>query len=207
MRNNIFVITACLVLVSACGTSNGSTGASGQVVRQKALESSKVSDKFFDQFKYEVQGSCNDPGHLLFREAYSWSMAILDTKKDDQPVTAELSVQLMDDQSYFASYIEVATIKGIPNSGNWEGYEIFKKRVSGTYKIEGDTIYLSDLGYGRATTNLFRESEKPAQAIEFHITKALNDPSITSKILILGGSSTNVPANEVSINQFCGIKE
>jgi len=167
------------------------------------LSQGAFAENYYDQFKFGVNGTCEDIHNLWFKSTNSWENLILDRPADDKLVVASLSLQLFDDLSYWASYSEMKVIVQDHNSISYE--ILFTKTIEDFWRVDGDQLYLQNLGSAVPTEHKSYDKTYPAFKLVFD--RNLNHTNLKGNEMVLSVSQTNVGPRGISMNEYCGIED
>lgn len=164
------------------------------------------NQNYFDQFLYQITGSCEDIKTVWFYAAGSWKEFDLGFENNDseggRPMVARLHLQLFKDGTYWVRYSESVIVESTPSQTRYETK--FQTVKEGQWQVDQEKIVLEGLGVG-VPTKIKLNSGYVADGIAFALTQLLNDPRALGKTTLIGKMGTNNGPRGKSIREFCGL--
>ncbi len=153
-----------------------------------------------EYFLFAPQGSCEDMKSLRFQHAYSFKIP-LGTNLQQEPLEAELDLNLFPDGTFWARYSEKAHTD-IQYRNGWRtsfARTEFEKVLEGRWSLKGKKIIIPGLGVGVLPD--IQDSHRPDFPLT--MTETLNDPRMRNRTFPMARSFTNIGPKGVSILQYC----
>lgn len=166
------------------------------------MNTAAFANSAYNEFKFEVVGKCSEINTVGFFAITSHDMNVLGEDSKGHLVMFDLLVQLFDDGTYYAEYVE-STWKTMEY-----GVHSFEHSISGKWSVNAkNEIEMAGLGVGRIVNyegKLMGREYKTA--ISFQLNVAFNDLRAKGQQFILGHSYISTGPKGVSINQYCGVE-
>jgi hypothetical protein len=156
------------------------------------LLATSASAGYYDPFLYRVNGDCSHIEAMQFEENYSWGLAYL-----GGDAYAGVTLQIFSDHTYWARYDEVTPVSETQYD------ETFSKTLSGHWKLDGDRIAFSGLGYG-APAKYVTEEGKAYDSIGLRVTRVIHDPRVVRSAMNVAQAWGNDGPRGETAAQYCG---
>ncbi|MBC7384941.1 MAG: hypothetical protein H7301_02115 [Cryobacterium sp.] len=158
------------------------------------------SPSYYDSFLFSAHGDCREMDKLWFYQTYSWETALLGVDDRGRPISAELSLQLFRDGSYFAHYAELVLtdIRSTTRSYDTLSY----KTLIGKWSVNQSEITLAGIGTG-LPDRVFLPDGSLKNSIRFRFTEVIHDDRILQTTMNLARVGTSEGPRGISLQKYC----